>query len=89
MDPRDLDLYAVLDSLADGVTLTDMEGRIFFSNAAAHRILGVPATDAPPEGWAHHYGVFLPDGETPFPTERYTLLPMPRGTGEAALSARP
>jgi signal transduction histidine kinase len=79
MTPDNLDLFAVLDSLAEGVTLTDMEGRIFFSNKAAHRILGVSATNTTPDTWAAHYGVFLPDGETPFPTERYTLVKALRG----------
>lgn len=70
-----LDLYTVLDSLADGVTLADAEGRIVFSNAAADRILGTSAAvEMDPEAWAEHYGVFLPDGETPFPTERYPLV---------------
>lgn len=70
-----LDLYTVLHNLADGVTLADAEGRIVFSNAAADRILGASAAvEADPEEWAEHYGVFLPDGQTPFPTERYPLV---------------
>lgn len=65
----------VLHSLGEGVTLADSEGRIVFSNAAADQILGVEATDAPPEEWAEHYGVFLPeDRTTPFPTDQYPLV---------------
>jgi PAS domain-containing protein len=71
--PDHLDLYAVLDSLPDGVTLADREGRIFFSNRAADRILGVgPAVGASPDDWSDYYGVFLPDGTTEFPTESAT-----------------
>ena len=70
-----LNLYDVLHSLPDGVTLADAEGRIIFSNAAADRILGTTAaTDASSDEWSAHYGVFLLDGSTPFPTSEYPLL---------------
>lgn len=70
-----LHFYTVLHSLADGVTLANAEGRIVFSNEAADRILGVgAATEATPEEWGGHYGVFLPDRVTPFPTDRYPLV---------------
>ena len=85
MKRRDLDLYAVLNSLGEGVTLADSDGRIFFSNAEADWILGVAATDAPPEEWAGYYGVFLPDGETPFPTEQYPLVRALKGRRRTAL----
>lgn len=65
---------SALESLGEGVTLCDREGRIVYSNPAADRILGTRATDASPESWAEHYGVFLPDGTAPFPTDRYPLL---------------
>ena len=70
-----LNLYNVLHCLPDGVTLADAEGRIIFSNAAADRILGTTAaTDASSDEWSAHYGVFLLDGATPFPTSEYPLL---------------
>jgi len=70
-----LHLYSVLDSLPYGVTLANAEGRIVFSNDAADEILGVEADPgAIPDAWAERYGAFLPDGETPFPTEEYPLI---------------
>lgn len=70
-----LNLYTALHSIPDGVTLANAEGRIVFSNHAADQILGMTAaTEASPDEWAEHYGVFLPDGETPFPTDRYPLV---------------
>lgn len=76
-----LNLYAVLHSLPDGVTLANSEGRIIFSNEAADRILGVKAaTEATPDEWSDHYGVFLPDRETPFPTDQYPLFRALSGT---------
>jgi len=70
---------ALLDSLGEGVTVANAEGRIIFSNATADRILGMGATDRPPEEWAAHYGVFLPDGTTPFPVDAYPLVRALRG----------
>lgn len=70
----------VLHSLGEGVSVADSDGRIVFSNKAADRILGVEATDAPPDEWAKHYGVFLPeDRTTSFPTDRYPLVRALRG----------
>ncbi|MFW6206942.1 MAG: PAS domain-containing protein, partial [Gemmatimonadota bacterium] len=59
-------LRAAFHALGEGVSLAGADGRIIYSNPAADRILGVSATDAPAERWADHYGVFLPDRETPF-----------------------
>jgi signal transduction histidine kinase len=69
----------ILDSLGEGVTLADREGRIVFSNRAADRILGVSATDAPADEWAGYYGIYLPDGSTTYPVEGYPLLRALRG----------
>jgi len=70
-----INLYTVLHGLPEGVTLANAEGRIVFSNEAADRILGTTAaTEAVPDEWASHYGVFLPDGSTPFPTDQYPLV---------------
>lgn len=69
----------VLDALGDGVTFADERGHIVFSNKAADRILGVAATDLPPAEWSAHYGVFLPDGSGPFPSDEYPLVRALRG----------
>ena len=73
-DLSHLDLTSVLNSLPSGITLANADGRIIFSNAAADRILGMgAATEASPDDWSDFYGVFLPDGLTPFPTDRFPL----------------
>lgn len=70
-----LNLYTVLHSLPDGVTLADRAGKIVFSNEAADRILGVgAAVGVDPDEWSAHYGVFRLDGTTAFPTEEYPLV---------------
>lgn len=69
-----LHLNEVLDAIVSGVTLADADGRIVFSNDAADRILGVSAaTGSSSDEWSAFYGVFLPDGETPFPAADYPL----------------
>lgn len=70
-DPR---IREVLNTLGEGVTIADATGRIVFSNKAADHLLGVTASAGDPGEWAEHYGVFLPDGTTPFPTEDYPLV---------------
>ena len=76
----------VLHSLGEGITFADREGRIVFSNEAADRILGVPATQAPADEWADHFGVFLPDHRTtPFPTDRYPLVRALKGEETAGV----
>ncbi len=68
-------LESVLESMAEGVLVTDRKGRAIHSNAAAHRILPGAAElnrrqhpgRAPPEDW----GLFQLDGVTPVaPHER-------------------
>lgn len=70
---------SLLNSLGEGVTIADDRGRIVFSNSAADAILGIKATNGPPDQWAEYYGVFLPDGKTRFPTEAYPLVRALRG----------
>jgi EAL domain-containing protein (putative c-di-GMP-specific phosphodiesterase class I) len=70
---------SVIDSLGDGVTLANAEGKIVFSNKAADRIVGVAATPEPPERWGEYYGVFQPDGSARFPTDEIPLLRALRG----------
>ncbi len=72
-------LAAALEALGEGITLADASGRIIYSNPVADRILGVRSTDALPEAWSAHFGVFLPGSGDPFPTEAYPLVRALRG----------
>jgi len=65
---------AALHAMGEGVTLAGRDGRIIYSNPAADRILGRPASSGDPDEWAEHYGVFVPDTEDPFPTSEYPLV---------------
>jgi signal transduction histidine kinase len=67
-------VWAALHAMGEGITLTAKSGRIVYSNPAADRILGRAASSGDPDGWAEHYGVFVPDSFEPFPTGRYPLV---------------
>ncbi|MGI5401237.1 sensor histidine kinase [Streptomyces sp. CA-135486] len=67
-------LDAVMDSICDGVTVADENGEFLVHNPSAKRILGIGEAHGGPDSWQGHYGVFLPDGSTPFPTERLPLV---------------
>src|SRR5512140_2548090 len=70
-DPTEL--QAVLESLADGIVVTDRNGRFVHSNRAAARILGNDGVDVAPRQWASAYGCFRPDTLTPFPPDQLPL----------------
>ncbi|MFF5228101.1 ATP-binding protein [Dactylosporangium sp. NPDC000521] len=76
-------LTAVVDSVSDGVGVVDEHGRFLLHNPAAKALLGV-AEDSQDgaDTWQAHYGIFRPDGVTPFPTGD---LPLTRAlAGEAS-----
>ncbi len=72
-------LQSVLTSIADGVVVADTSGKFLFYNPAARRILGTGPTESGPGGWSEHFGVFLPDMTTPFPSEDLPLARAIRG----------
>ena len=72
-------MATVLDSIGDGLIVTDPEGRYLVFNRSAERLLGKPLSDAPVEGRAAAYGMYLPDGETPLPDAEAPLIKALRG----------
>jgi PAS domain S-box-containing protein len=67
-------LDAVLDSISDGVGVVDQSGEFLLQNRAARQMLGVAEDVAGQENWPEHYGVFTPDGRTPFPAADLPLV---------------
>ena len=67
-------LRSILDSIGDGVTVSDGKGRIILTNPAGRELLGV-AGDLPGDyrTWPEHFGLYLPDGRTHFPAEQLPL----------------
>lgn len=63
-----------LNSLSDGLVISDLSGQFLLFNPAAEKILGVGARSLNPSEWADAYGCFLPDKVTPFPADRLPLI---------------
>lgn len=67
------ELAAVLDHVADGVTVQDLNGRLRYANAAAARALGFPSPAAlvatPPAEVMARFALFDEAG-SPFPSDR-------------------
>ncbi len=72
-------LQSILDSMGDGVTVSDEDGNFILFNPAAERILGTGRTHLGPNEWTRHYGLFLPDGQTPYPPDKLPLVRAARG----------
>jgi diguanylate cyclase (GGDEF)-like protein/PAS domain S-box-containing protein len=67
-------LEAILDNVSDGVGVVDGHGEFLLHNPAAKVLLGIGEDQGGAETWQEHYGIFLPDGRTPFPTEDLPLV---------------
>ncbi|RKH02618.1 PAS domain S-box protein [Corallococcus carmarthensis] len=68
-------LDAVLASMGEGLLVADDEEHLVFLNPKGELILGMGLTDEPVSRWPAHYGLYLPDQVTLYPSER---LPMSR-----------
>jgi len=77
---------SILDQIAEGVVITDAEGRITFVNEAATRLHGVAKLDLGPGEYAGEYGLLTEEG-APHPPEE---LPLARAVlrDEAVAGAR-
>jgi PAS domain S-box-containing protein len=72
-------LQLILGSIADGVVVADSNGKFLLFNAAAEHIVGIGATDAPPDQWSVRYGSYLPDTVTLYPPNELPLVRAMRG----------
>ncbi|MBA3488869.1 MAG: CHASE domain-containing protein [Longispora sp.] len=67
-------LEAVMVSISEGVSVIGSNGGVLLHNPAAKRILGVGDTVSDPRAWHTHFGIYRPDGATPFPVEEQPLV---------------
>jgi signal transduction histidine kinase len=67
-------LGAIMASLGDGVGVVDANGAFLLHNPAAKTLLGIDLDVDGPDRWQEHYGLFRPDGRTPFPVEEMPLV---------------
>ncbi|UCH84243.1 MAG: SpoIIE family protein phosphatase, partial [Candidatus Latescibacterota bacterium] len=80
-------LESVFNGMDEGVVVADKNGQFVMFNEAAEQILGIGPVATGPSGWVAQYGVFLPDMETPYPTQDLPLVKALEGkkTGEAEM----
>jgi PAS domain S-box-containing protein len=74
LENQTLTLRSVLDSMAEGLVAADEQGKFVIWNTAAEKILGMSAANLPSQDWTEHYGLFLPDTVTPFPSNQLPLV---------------
>ncbi|WP_307834463.1 ATP-binding protein [Paractinoplanes lichenicola] len=67
-------LGAIMSSISEPVGVVDENGAFLLHNPAARAMLGVAADAAEPDAWQRHYGLFRPDGRTPFPVDEMPLI---------------
>ena len=72
-------METIFNSISDGVVVADQHGQFVMFNPSAERIVGVGATETPPEQWTDRYGVFFTDKTTPIPTDELPLVRAIRG----------
>ncbi|MFN4261845.1 MAG: response regulator [Gemmataceae bacterium] len=72
-------LQSVLDSMADGVIVTDQNGQFLLWNPAAEQIVGIGPQEVTPGNWSRVYGCYLPDMKTPCPDNDLPLARAMRG----------
>jgi PAS domain S-box-containing protein len=72
-------LQSILSSMADAVIVADKHGNFLVFNPAAERMFGRGATQIAPSEWSQHYGLYLPDRVTPFPSDQLPLARSIRG----------
>ncbi|HWZ84405.1 MAG TPA: PAS domain S-box protein [Terriglobales bacterium] len=84
LEVQSLMLQSVLDSMAEGLVAANEQGKFLIWNRAAEKIVGYGPADLPPQEWSAHYGNYLPDKVTPFPSEQLPLVRAIRGEASTA-----
>lgn len=72
-------MEAIFNSISDGVAVFDAEGKFMFVNPSGDRIVGAGMANTDPERWTDKYGVFFPDGVTPYPYDELPHMRALRG----------
>jgi len=69
----------ILESIADGVVVTDADGRFILWNQKAEQIVGSGPESLPPERWPSHFGVFKDEAGTLLASHELPLVRALRG----------
>jgi signal transduction histidine kinase len=79
LETQTVTMQYVLDSMQEGLVAADEQGKFIIWNPAATRILGKGAVNLPIAQWTSHYGTYLEDSVTPFPSDQLPLVRALRG----------
>ncbi|MCA9140515.1 MAG: PAS domain S-box protein [Planctomycetales bacterium] len=71
---REARARAIIEAIAEGVAVASKDGCLEVFNRAATQIVGVGLVETDQDQWSSIYGLYLPDGKTPCPTERLPLV---------------
>lgn len=69
-------LQSILDSMGEGVIVTDKNGKMVMLNPAADSMIGSHAADVPESERSERFGIFVPGTKAPYPSHE---LPLARG----------
>jgi signal transduction histidine kinase/response regulator RpfG family c-di-GMP phosphodiesterase len=72
-------LRSVLDSMGDGVLVTDDSGKMVLLNPAAEQMVGRAAAGTHQSEWVERYGIYVPGTDTLYPTDNLPLARAMRG----------
>jgi signal transduction histidine kinase/response regulator RpfG family c-di-GMP phosphodiesterase len=72
-------LRSVLDSMGEGVMVTDESGKMMLLNPAAEQMVGRSAGGTHQSQWVERYGLFVPGTDVPFPIDELPLARAMRG----------
>jgi signal transduction histidine kinase/response regulator RpfG family c-di-GMP phosphodiesterase len=72
-------LRSVLDSMSEGVLVTDDSGKMVLLNPAAELMVGRAAAGTHQSQWVERYGIYLPGTDTPYPADKLPLARAMRG----------
>ena len=64
----------ILENVADGVVVSDSDGRFLLWNRKVEQIVGSGPDEVSPERWSTHFGVYFDEAEKPLPTEELPLF---------------
>ena len=67
-------LNGILERISDGVGVVDQDGEFLIQNPAAKILMGRDEEIGGAHTWQEHFGIFHPDGTTPFKTEELPLV---------------
>lgn len=81
----------IIENVADGIVVTDCNGRFLLWNRKAEDLVGSGPDDVPPEHWPTHFGIFRDEDGDLVPTNELPLVRAMRGNAadSAELFLRP